>query len=283
MSAAWHGGLCAALLLGLGLTLGAAPVAAQGLGGLQSGDEPLEINALEGIEWRRDSRQYIARGDARAAQGDLEVFADVLVANYRENPNGENEIYQIEAQGNVRIVSPGETVYGQLARYNVDRKVMVLQGDNLRMVTEEDVITARDSFEYWEEMQVAVARGNAVAIRGDRRVMADSLTAHMKKDADGKMGIDRVDAIGDVRISTPTDSVRGNKGIYYVKRQFAKLFGGVKITRGENQMNGEYAEVDLQSGISKLMAAPPGSQASDRVRGLLIPKKQPDQPAQPQQ
>ena len=48
-------------------------------------------------------------------------------------------------------------------------------------------------------------------------------------------------------------------------------------------MNGEYAEVDLQTGVSKLMAAPPGTQAADRVRGLLIPKKRPDQPAQPQQ
>jgi lipopolysaccharide export system protein LptA len=151
------------------------------------------------------------------------------------------------------------------------------------MTTEQDVITARDSFEYWEEMQVAVARGDAVAIRGDRRVRADSLTAHMSKGADGKQSIQRVDAIGNVQISTATDSVQGDKGIYYVDRQFAKLFGNVQITRGENQMNGAYAEVDLQSGISKLMAAPPGTQAADRVRGLLIPKKKPDQPAQPQQ
>ena len=262
------------LSLGLGLlSLSGQGVFGQGIGGLDGGDGPLEINAEEGIEWRRDSQQYIARGNARAAQGDMEVFADVLIANYRQNPDGENQIYQIEAQRNVRIVSPGETVSGDIARYDVDRKVMVLRGENLKMVTAEDVITARDSFEYWEEMQVAVARGNAVAIRGDRRVRADSLTAHLKKNAEGKTAIDRVDAIGDVQISTSSDSVRGNKGIYYVQRQFAKLFGGVKITRGENQMNGEYAEVDLQTGISKLMAAPPGSQATDRVRGLLLPSK----------
>lgn len=277
------GVLALALLLALALAVPGTGARAQGIGGLAGGDGPLEINADEGIEWRRDSQQYIARGNARAAQGNMEVFADVLVADYRQDAEGQNQVYQIEAQGNVRIVSSGETVTGQLGRYDVDRKVMVLRGDNLKMVTGQDVITARDSFEFWEELQVAVARGNAVAIRGDRRVRADSLTAHLQKGADGKQAIERVDAIGNVEISTPTDSVRGDKGIYYVQRQFAKLFGGVKITRGENQMNGEYAEVDMQSGISKLMAAAPGTQAADRVRGLLIPRKRPGEPAQGEQ
>ena len=68
---------------------------------------------------------------------------------------------------------------------------------------------------------------------------------------------------------------RGDRGVYYVDREFATLTGSVKITREDNQMNGEYAEVDLKSGVSRLMAAPPGSQSPARVRGLLVPKRKP--------
>lgn len=268
--------LAAALCLGLSF-VGPPPAAlGQGLTGLQGGDEPLEINADEGIEWRRDTKQYIARGNARAAQGDTEVFADVLTANYRDGPDGRSQIYQIDIEGNVRIVSPGETVYADVGRYDLDQAVMVLRGKNLRIVTAEDTITARDSLEYWENLQVAVARGDAVAIREDQRLRADSLTAHLREDANGKMEIRRIDAVGRVEIATPTEFITGSKAVYYVQRRFATLSGAVKVTRGENQLNGEYAEVDLVTGISKLMAGPPGSTGSQRVRGLLNPQQAPE-------
>ena len=45
--------------LAVSLLAAAAPAIAQGLSALQSGDQPLAINADEGIEWRRDSNQYL--------------------------------------------------------------------------------------------------------------------------------------------------------------------------------------------------------------------------------
>lgn len=268
-------GVFLALILASGL--GAGSAMAQGITGLQGGDEPLEINADEGIEWRRDSNQYVARGNARAAQGDLEVFADTLTAFYRPGGGGgSTDIYQIDVEGNVRIVTPKEKAYGDLGRYDVERGLLVLWGDNLRFETAEDVITARDSLEYWETQQVAVARGNAVALREDKRVRGDIMTARFAEDAGGDLAINRVDLNGNVQISTPEESVRGDKGIYYVQRQVATLSGDVKITRGENQLNGRYAEVNLKTGVSKLLGAPPGQEGT-RVRGLLVPKRKPEE------
>ncbi len=271
----------AAILGGLWLVLAgltsAAPAAAQGVSGLQGGDKPMEIDADEGIEWRRDINQYIARGNARAAQGDVEVLADVLTAHYRPDADGGSEIYQIDADGNVRIVSPDQVVYADRARYDMERSVIVLTGDNLKLENGQDVITARDTLEYWEERQIAVARGNAVAQRQDKRVRADLLTAYLVPDANDKLEIDRVDLKGNVQVASPTEYAEGTNAVYYVKREFATLSGNVKITRGENQLNGEYAEVDLASGISRLLSAPPGRQERDRVRGLIIPKRKPSQ------
>ena len=258
-----------------------APALAQGIAGLTSGDEPLEINADEGIEWRRNEQLYVARGNASAARGKIAVFADVLTAHYLPGAGGSSEIDRIDAEGNVRIVSPTETIYGDRGAYDVINGVLVLVGEDLRLVGEKDLITARDSLEYWEKKQIAVARGNAEAAREDKRIKADVLTAHFEPAENGDLELTKVDGFGNVRVITATEFARGDRGVYYVEREFATLSGSVKITREENQMNGEYAEVDMVTGVSRLMAAPPGSQGTTRVRGLIVPKRKPSSMSDP--
>ena len=273
MTGTWIGALRAFMALWV-IVLAASTASAQGItSAVKDGGAPLEISADYGIEWRRDEQVYVASGNARAAQGDLAVYADVLTAHYRENEQGETEIYRIEANGNVRMVSPTETIYGDDGRYEVKERYLILTGDDLRLEAEDGLITARESLEYWEEKQVAVARGDAVAVKEDKRVRADELVAHFETGADGGIELISVDAVGDVQISTPKEYASGRAGTYYVKKQLATLSGDVKITQGKNQMNGEYAEVNLETGVSRILAAPPGQSASAPVRGLLVPPK----------
>ncbi len=252
-----------------------APAAAQGLKGLQSGNQPLEINADEGIEWRRNEQLYIARGNAEAIRGDLTVFADVMTAHYSKNQAGDTDIDRIDVEGNVRIVSPTETVYGDRGAYDVPNGVLVLVGDNLRLIGKTDTITARDSLEYWELKNMAVARGDAMAVREDKRIQADVLSAHFAPDSGDELVLTRIDAFGNVRIATATEFARGDRGVYYVDREFATLSGAVKITREENQMNGEYAEINMKTGVSRLLAGAPGTKTKTRVQGLIVPKRKP--------
>ena len=54
-----------------------ATAAAQGIGlPNQNNDKPVEIHADQGIEWQQDAQAYIARGNAKATQGDTTVHAD---------------------------------------------------------------------------------------------------------------------------------------------------------------------------------------------------------------
>ena len=94
----------------------------------------------------------------------------------------------------------------------------------------------------------------------------------------GSLELRRIEAFGNVRITTPLERARGNHGIYYADRELATLDGDVKITREENQLNGQYAEVNLKTGISRLLPGPPGTAAGTsggKVRGLLVPKRKP--------
>jgi len=274
--------LAAALALLL-VALSAAGAAAQSVDRLRESDQPLEINAEDGIEWNRNDKTYVARGNARAASGDVEVLADVLTAYYREpaeGQQGDTEIYLLEATGNVRINAPEGTVYGDKGQYKLDEQVFVMTGDDLRLISKEDVVTARDSLEYWEGERKAVARGKAHATHEDKQIKADLLTANFAENPQGDLEVNRIDAAGNVEIMTAKEYARGRKGTYFVDTELATLEGEVKITQGENQLDGDYAEVNMATGISRLLGAPPGSSEQPRqVKALVLPRATKDKPA----
>lgn len=241
---------------------------AQGIGlPGQSGDKPIEIKADEGIEWQQKNKAYIARGNARAVQGDVAVLADTLIAFYRETETGATDIWRIDATGSVQIVSPTQRAFGDKAVYDVGQGILILTGGT-RLETETDRISARDSIEYWENRNLAIARGNAIATRGENRLSADVLTAHFTKDPEGNSRVHQVDAFDNIVITTPQEVVKSKRGVYDVETGIATLTGSVKITRGETQLNGEFAEVNLNTGVSKLFGRGPGG-----VRGIIMPER----------
>ena len=214
--------------------------------------------------------------------------------------SGSNEIYRVEAIGNVHIYTATDQVWGDRAIYDMDQAVMLMTGGNLRLTTPTQVLTARDSLEYWTQRRMAVARGNAVVVTNDaKRIAADTLVAFTKEDdaarrraagaaptpvaaltggkparagqpdgaAEAGSGkLQRVEAFGHVAINTPTETVTGDRGIYVAETGLARLGGNVRITRGQNQLNGSDAEVDLNTGVSRLLAGSTG-----RVAGLVVP------------
>ena len=271
----------AATALLLVLIGGAGQASAQALGGVELGDSdaPLEITANDGIEWRRDEKVYVARGNAHAARGEMAVDADVLTARYREGADGKIDVYSIEADGNVRLTSGPNVITGDRAVYDVDKSVLLITGEDLEAVTEKATVTARDSLEYWDAQQVIVARGDAVATEGDRRVEADLLTGYLRREGDpaGESGLYQVEAEGSVRLTTAEEVVLAEKAVYNLDKEIATLTGGVKITRGQNQLNGERAEVNLKTGVSRLTGSPSATGATEgRVHTLIIPDEKPE-------
>jgi lipopolysaccharide export system protein LptA len=295
MSAAgqrWRGLLAALLVLGGGAalaqqppaipsppaeaTLGAQPKqggAAPGtaLLGMPNGKEglPVAVEADQGIEWQQEKQLYIARGNAKAVRGDVTVYGQVLMAYYRKTPSGGSDIWRLEADDKVKITSPTATALGDRAIYDVDNAIFVLTGKALDLTLPKTDIKARDSLEYWQQKQYAVARGDAVATREDKTVRADILTAHLKPDQKGELQISSIEAFRNVVIATQSAVARALYGDYNLDSGIAVLKGSVKITRGEDQLDGECAEVNMNTGISRLFACA----KEDRVRGLIAPKQ----------
>ncbi len=313
--------LLLAALLALPLAAPPRPAPAQGIDLSQGG--PVDVTASDGIEWRQAEQVVIARGNARAIRGNVTVHADRLLARYwpQARPGearsgavqpaagspdqalggGSNEIWRLEAEGNVRIVTETDTARGDRAVYDIDQAVLVLTGrGDLSLTTPSQVITAKDSLEYWSAKKMAVARGNAVVVdnaEGGRRIAADTLVSYMldgpgqgnaapppvaarpgERTVPGQGKVDRVEAFGNVEIRTATDVVRGDRGVYSAQTGMARLLGNVRITRTDNQINGQEAIVNLRTNVARLVSAP-----GARVQGLIMPnqdgEKAGDQPA----
>lgn len=209
---------------------------AQGLDLMSGGDnQPIAVDAQGGIEWRQEEQVFIADGPASATRGDMVLYADQLRAFYREGAGGGSEIFRMEALGNVRITTPGR-VHRRQRGYDVDKSVVVLKdGNPVKMVSGPDVITAKEQLEFWEARSLAVARGGAVAIRADKKVHADVLTAHFEKLPDGSTQIGRVEAFDNVVINTKQDQVFADRAAYNVPTGLAAsqvpLRSGVATTK----------------------------------------------------
>ncbi len=262
-----------------------------------SGGGPVEITARDGIEWRREENVVIARGNAQAVREGVTINADRLIARYRpksgtqpqqparsQDPGamgGSSEIYRVEAEGNVVIFTDTDRATGDRAVYDIDQAVMVMTGRDLSLTTPDQHLSARDSLEYWSARRMAVARGEAVVTTSeDRTIRADVLVGYFRpadtpaRPAQPAAGgaqpretnkVDRVEAFGNVEVRTQEEVLRGDRGFYVPDQQIARVAGNVRITRGQNQLNGSLAETNMKTGVSRLLAGP-----GARVQGMII-------------
>ena len=248
----------------------ALPAAAQTQG---SGKEPIEITADKSLEWHRTELQYVADGNAMVKQGTTTIKADRITADYRSTAQSSMDIYRMTATGNVSIDDRGNVATGDRLVYDVDTGLATLTGQDLTMISPEQTVTARDMFEYTVAAGKIRAIGDAKVVRGGDTLYADTLTAFLVQDAQGQNTLDRVEGDGHVKITTATETLTGNRGLYRAADNTAIVTGAVKITRGQNVLTGERAEIDLTTSISRLFGSSiEDGQTGGRVRGVFYPE-----------
>jgi lipopolysaccharide export system protein LptA len=150
-------------------------------------------------------------------------------------------------------------------------------------------ITA-DSLEVVQDRKIATFAGNVDAVQGDLVLSADQLRVHYGNDGDtapgppGMGSIRRIEAEGNVFLSSPRETAQGEAGVYDVAANQLTMEGAVVLTQGDNVIRGQRLEVDLVSGRSRMFAAVPSSEggtAPQRVRALFTPENSAEPTAGP--
>ncbi|HEY1096066.1 MAG TPA: LptA/OstA family protein [Alphaproteobacteria bacterium] len=249
------------------------------LGGSNS-KEPVEITANDAIEWLRNDHVYRARGAAQAKQGDMTINADLLEASY-DPAVGEQDIQTIAAIGHVKIISADRTVIADKGIYDLKSGLLTLTGSDIRLSTADMQVTAEDKVIYDSHERKASAIGNAVIITQGRTLKAQQIDAWFSQDKtsnDNKNAtgnLERARASGNVLIKTEKEILQANSADYNAVTQEAVVTGNVRLTQGENHLQGERAVVNMKTGISQLFGnANPNvttGSSGGRVKALFFP------------
>ena len=222
-----------------------------------------------GLEWNGNEKTLTAENKALVVRGDTALGADKIVAYYKEETNGKDgEVYLVKAYGNIIITTPKQTVYADTAVYEIEKSVIILKGNPVKLVAGQEQMTAQ-ILELWQNEDMAVARQNVTALRDTRRLEADTVKAYFVKKS-GATQVERFEAENNVIITNDKETVQGDTGVYLVDKETATLQGNVKISQGKNFIIGEVADINMKTGVSRLQMLSETGKTKKQVRGVFV-------------
>jgi lipopolysaccharide export system protein LptA len=136
------------------------------------------------------------------------------------------------------------------------------------------VDVAADRIEVQDRADRAIFSGNVVVRQAELTLTAARLTVAYS--SGGGVELRRIDATGGVTVKSPSETARGNVGIYDLDRRIITLIGNVSLVQRDAQVNGGRLTIDLDSGRAVMDGGgPPGTTSQGgRVTGTFtVPQK----------
>ena len=130
-----------------------------------------------------------------------------------------------------------------------------------------------DRIEIQDRADRAIFAGNVKVRQAELTLDTQRLTVAYS--SSGGVQIRRLDAAGGVVVRSPSETARGQFGIYDLDRKLITLIGNVQLDRGQNRVAGSRLVIDLDSGRAVIDGGPPGvNQSGGRVTGhFTVPRR----------
>jgi lipopolysaccharide export system protein LptA len=160
------------------------------------------------------------------------------------------------------------------AQVRQEQPASALKGHN----TNAPVDVTSDRIEVQDRADRAVFTGNVHATQADLSLETQRLTVAYSGGSNN-LQINRLDAAGGVVVHSPSETAKGDFGVYDLDRKLITLIGNVQLTRENNQVNGARLVIDLDSGRAVIDGGPPGVNSSGgRVTGhFTVPQRRKQQ------
>lgn len=133
-----------------------------------------------------------------------------------------------------------------------------------------------DKIEVRDTDSQALLTGSVRITQASMTLTADQVKLHYRRAGGKSPEIQRLDAQGSVKLTSPSERATGRFGIYDVTQRQITLIGDVVLTRGESALKGQRLSIDLDSGRSTLDGASSGgsktvgASPSGRVSGRFV-------------
>ena len=172
----------------------------------------------------------------------------------------------------VLLASAAAAFSGGIALGQPQQPASALKGHD----TNAPVDIVSDRLEVQDRADRAVFVGNVHATQTDLSLDTQRLTVAYSGGAD-HLQINRLDAAGGVVVKSPSETARGDFGVYDLDRKLITIIGNVRLARQSDLISGSRLVIDLDSGRAVIDGGPPGvNQSGGRVSGhFTVPQKQP--------
>ena len=160
-----------------------------------------------------------------------------------------------------------------IAQVAQEQPVSALKGHN----SNAPVDVSADRIEVQDRADRAVFTGNVHVAQAELTLDTPRLTvAYSSGQGGNNVQISRLDAAGGVVVRSPSETAKGDFGVYDLDRKLITLIGNVQLNRQNNQVNGSRLVIDLTSGRAVIDGGPPGVNSSGgRVTGhFTVPQHQ---------
>jgi lipopolysaccharide export system protein LptA len=159
------------------------------------------------------------------------------------------------------------------AQVKQEQPISALKGHN----SNAPVDVQADRLEVQDRADRAIFAGNVHVTQAELTLDTTRLTvAYSGGQGNTNPQIRRLDAAGGVVVKSPSETAKGDFGIYDLDRKLITLIGNVQLNREQNQVNGARLVIDLDSGRAVVDGGPPGVNSSGgRVNGhFTVPQRQ---------
>lgn len=161
-----------------------------------------------------------------------------------------------------------------VAQVRQEQPTSALKGHNSNAPVD---VTA-DRIEVQDRSDRAIFAGNVHVTQAELSLETPRLTVAYSGGQSGgtNVQIRRLDAAGGVVVKSPSETARGDFGIYDLDRKLITLIGNVELTRQNDRVSGARLVIDLDSGRAVVDGGPPGvNQSGGRVTGhFTVPQQQ---------
>jgi len=157
-----------------------------------------------------------------------------------------------------------------MAQVRQAQPVSALKGHN----SNAPVDVSADRIEVQDRADRAIFAGNVHVTQAELTLDTPRLTVAYSGGAN--VQIRRLDAAGGVVVKSPSETARGDFGIYDLDRKLITLLGNVQLNRQNDRVSGARLVIDLESGRAVVDGGPPGvNQSGGRVTGhFTVPQRQ---------
>lgn len=224
--------------------------------------ENLEIEASGFLEWNQENKSYIAKGDAIATQGGRTIEADEIIAFYASEEN--RDITRIEAAGSVKFSDVLGSGYSDRLHYEMNTQTVTLNGNENYFESEEFTAQSSNQIQFNELDGILNLKDDAmISISEARKIEAQRLEIELSDDGN----VTTINAEGDVKLTEKAGRIAYSGSAFYeAENGNITLSDSVEILDGNNQLRGDKAIINVETGYSKILA---GSE-NKRVTGKLI-------------